>query len=91
MGKAAGGGGWLQSLQGRAELSAPQSDSWGLALSSQMKEVLEAKEREAQKLAEGQREVSAGAQKAAAEGPRLRDPPCWACRRAPWSRLGRSA
>ncbi|XP_023603475.1 ras-related protein Rab-44 [Myotis lucifugus] len=38
-----------------------KSDSRDLALSSQMQEVLEAKEREAQQLAEGQREVSAAA------------------------------
>uniref|UniRef100_A0A8D2B4Q9 RAB44, member RAS onco family n=1 Tax=Sciurus vulgaris TaxID=55149 RepID=A0A8D2B4Q9_SCIVU len=42
----------------RQQLQA-QSDSRGLALSSQMQEVLEAKEREVQKLAEGQRELEA--------------------------------
>ncbi|KAM5166605.1 ras-related protein Rab-44 [Callospermophilus lateralis] len=36
-----------------------ESDSRGLALSSQMQEVLEAKEQEVQKLAEGQRELEA--------------------------------
>lgn len=43
--------------QGLRPLS-PQSESRDLALSSQMQEALEAKEREAQQLAEGQREVS---------------------------------
>lgn len=53
--------GWVldAAAQGLRPLS-PQSDSRDLALSSQMQEVLEAKEREVQQLAEGQREVSAG-------------------------------
>ena len=38
-----------------------QSDSRGLAFSSQMQEALEAKERECQRLTDGQREVSASA------------------------------
>lgn len=51
---------WLWSLQSRAYPFSLQSDSRGTALSAHMQEVLEAKEQEVQRLAEGQREVSAG-------------------------------
>lgn len=52
--------GWSLGLghTGGAETSAPQSHLRDLALSSQMQEVLEAKEREVQQLTEGQKEVS---------------------------------
>lgn len=51
---------WLWSLQSRADPFSLQSDSRGMALSTHMQEVLEAKEQEVQRLAEGQREVGTG-------------------------------
>ncbi|XP_006860634.1 PREDICTED: ras-related protein Rab-44 [Chrysochloris asiatica] len=48
-----------QQIQRERQQLQAESDSRGLALSSQMQEVLEAKEREVQQLAEGQRELEA--------------------------------